>query len=339
MLAKPTSQPRPTSAPNSSASVIDADNLALLAQSDLLQGADNDSLAELWRHCLVRQFDAGDTVLAPDRLCYSLHLVLAGCCHELAGSDSKPTDIAYEAGQTIGLNAFARGAPMGVEIQAAEDTRVLIIEAAVLTELINSSHAVARNLSHALLHSQRQPTSLLSPATTVTASATRQVISYVDELTGLHNQRWLARILPRYIMRSSKDQQALSLLAVEIDRYEELQADYGTELSDFVRYSVAQSLVNHARPSDMIARLDEHRFIVILPETDSAGAQAAARRLRQRIGQSPIVIPDECVLPAATVSIGHSQLKAFVAADKLIDEACMALQREQIQRDTSDSAK
>lgn len=299
----------------------------LLARTDLFMGADLDALAELLQDCSTREYQAGETILKADQLCSGIYLIIEGRCFA-ANADGEPvSDSQYESGQIIGLTPFARCMPVDNNIVAADTSRIMVIDETVMTEMVNSSHAVARNLTQALLQQlrirQEQHTEQKI------SKPNRHRISYVDELTGLHNQRWLMRILPRYIMRSSTDQQPLSLLAAKIDDFDAFHADYGDYLTDFVLHGVAQTLVNKARPSDMIARLDEKRFILILPDTDMEGAQIAAQRLSDIIAQTQIVIPNECVLPPVTVSIGSTQLQAFVAADKLLEDACEALQHAQ----------
>ena len=145
--------------------------------------------------------------------------------------------------------------------------------------------------------------------------------SNIDSVTGLYNQRWLDGVLERQIMRSATDSKPLSVLAIAVDDFSEFKKEFGGELADHAFAVVGQVIAASVRPTDMVARHDSDRFVVVLPETDMQGAEVAATRIREAVAQTEIEIPGACRLPPLNVVTGKVQMTAFVAARKLVDDA------------------
>lgn len=109
-------------------------------------------------------------------------------------------------------------------------------------------------------------------------------LSLVDPLTGLFNTRYMENRIPQEIKRAYRYERSLSVILASIDGFRELVVAEGHYCGDQVLKEGAATLVESVRKEiDWLVRYREETFVVVLPETDAAGAVILAKRLRVRI--------------------------------------------------------
>jgi diguanylate cyclase (GGDEF)-like protein len=104
-----------------------------------------------------------------------------------------------------------------------------------------------------------------------------------DGLTGLYNQRYFYSRLREEIDRSIRNQKPLSVIFCDLDRFKSFNDINGHALGDQALKEVARILSESKRAIDIAARYGGEEFAVILPETDTSGAQIIAHRIRRRV--------------------------------------------------------
>jgi len=109
--------------------------------------------------------------------------------------------------------------------------------------------------------------------------------SDVDPVTWVHNRRYLTRALDDEIARSARYGRSLSLIALDIDDFAAFNDSYGQSLGDRLLRSVATTLAEAVSPPEMVARLKDDDFAVLLPETSRMAAVTAVTRLLASIAQ------------------------------------------------------
>jgi diguanylate cyclase (GGDEF)-like protein len=113
-----------------------------------------------------------------------------------------------------------------------------------------------------------------------------------DPLTGVRNRRDLTELIAEHA--------TVALLVCDLDHFKRVNDQYGHEVGDAVLARFGELLRELARDSDVPVRLGGEEFCMILPQTDEAGAAAAAERLRTETGRRM----RELVPEGITVSIG-----------------------------------
>jgi two-component system, cell cycle response regulator len=135
-----------------------------------------------------------------------------------------------------------------------------------------------------------------------------QRLSLTDPLTGLWNYRYLQDALRREVERAGRFGRMLTVLALDIDLFKEVNDAYGHPTGDAVLAEVALRIRTEIREVDSAFRQGGEEFVVLLPETDARGGVIVAQRLNAAVRGSPIVItPRGAGGPtpvAITVSIG-----------------------------------
>ena len=125
-----------------------------------------------------------------------------------------------------------------------------------------------------------------------------------DFLTGLPNRQAYQEKIDQETERSRRYARPLSILMVDIDNFKLVNDTFGHECGDIVLQKVAGQLSSNLRGLDFVARFGGEEFIIVLPETDLAGALEAAHRLRLAVRENPIETANG--LLTVTVSIGVS---------------------------------
>lgn len=105
----------------------------------------------------------------------------------------------------------------------------------------------------------------------------------IDSLTGLANRRALEEILAAEISRAHRFAHQLAVVLLDLDRFKEINDSFGHAAGDVMLRAVSRLLTSLARRGDTVARWGGEEFVVVLPETDLAGAQRFAERLRRTI--------------------------------------------------------
>ncbi|HEV7846831.1 MAG TPA: diguanylate cyclase [Thermoleophilaceae bacterium] len=104
-----------------------------------------------------------------------------------------------------------------------------------------------------------------------------------DELTGLANVRAFLSILNREMERSRRFGSPLGLIMIDLDDFKHVNDTYGHQQGDQVLARVAGVLRDASRDLDAAARYGGEELAVILPQTDGAGAEMLAERIRAAI--------------------------------------------------------
>ncbi len=108
-----------------------------------------------------------------------------------------------------------------------------------------------------------------------------------DALTGVFNRRALDQDLKREWQRWRRGGAPFAVLSLDLDHFKRINDTHGHLAGDCVLAQAAQRLVTQARALDTVARTGGEEFMVLIPQTDAAGAHVAAQRLRAAIGDVP----------------------------------------------------
>lgn len=150
-----------------------------------------------------------------------------------------------------------------------------------------------------------------------------------DALTGLANRDRFTGYGSEVVHLAQRHQRPLSLLALELDGFAALEAQWGRAVGEQVLQRVARQLETSRRHGDLPARLGGAEFALLLPETPLARALEAAERIREAIENAPLMLADSHLV-GFTVSVGVAQLRPDdTGLPGLIDLADAALRRAQ----------
>lgn len=132
-----------------------------------------------------------------------------------------------------------------------------------------------------------------------------EALSLTDGLTGIANRRSFDEVLAREYARHSRSGAELSLILLDIDHFKSFNDCYGHVSGDECLRQIAQVIADCAgRPADLAARYGGEEFACILPETDSSGALAIARKIHRDIIALAVPHKESNVADYVTASLG-----------------------------------
>lgn len=108
-------------------------------------------------------------------------------------------------------------------------------------------------------------------------------ISTTDELTGLHNRKFLLERLESEMSRARRYGSKVSCILFDIDFFKVINDMYGYEWGDVLLKKIAEMLMNLARKEDVVTRYGDEEFMVILPDTNEENAFIFAERFRRDV--------------------------------------------------------
>ncbi len=160
------------------------------------------------------------------------------------------------------------------------------------------------------------------------ATAEQQASS--DPLTGIANRRHFDQIIEREWLRAARDQTNLSVLLLDVDHFK-LYNDVNGHLTgdQCLRQVVAAIGPVVSRPADLLARYGGEEFVVVLPNTDAAGARQMAEWIRQAVEVSRLPHAGNAPHGVLTLSIGCATMTPHpkITHLQLLEAADQALYR------------
>lgn len=128
----------------------------------------------------------------------------------------------------------------------------------------------------------------------------------VDSLTGFYLRDYFFRRLEEEYERTSRYRSGFALLMVDVDGFKQVNDRHGHLAGDTMLREIAEAIRAELRAADIACRYGGDEFCVLLPETDVAGAQVIAERIRESVARR--VVGVEGIVVRGTVSIGVAAL-------------------------------
>ncbi|MGI4788316.1 MAG: diguanylate cyclase [Janthinobacterium lividum] len=110
-----------------------------------------------------------------------------------------------------------------------------------------------------------------------------ETLALHDSLTGLGNRRAFEKRITQEVGQARRYGTPLSLLLMDVDSFKSYNDSFGHPAGDEVLRLLADVVRNQGRETDFFARYGGEEFIIILPQTDAAGAMVLAERLRTAV--------------------------------------------------------
>jgi two-component system cell cycle response regulator len=153
-------------------------------------------------------------------------------------------------------------------------------------------------------------------------------MAITDQLTGLHNRRYMSRHLDTLMANARKSERPLAFVIMDIDYFKQVNDTYGHDIGDEVLKEFASRIAANTRGIDLACRYGGEEFVVAMPDTDIAFATNIAERLRQSIETTPVKISRAPGQLTITISIGIARCEGTSdTAESLLHRADQALYR------------
>jgi diguanylate cyclase (GGDEF)-like protein len=131
--------------------------------------------------------------------------------------------------------------------------------------------------------------------------------SFIDDLTGFYNSRYLAWTLDNLVFRIVQEGSQLSVVFLDMDNFKKVVDTHGHLLGSKVLVEVAKVIGRMLDKQDSLIRYGGDEFIILLPHQDRETALEFVRRLRRAVNHSCFLI-EEGINLSLTASYGIATL-------------------------------
>ena len=288
-------------------------------QSELFEDVDATLVVQWLRSCKTLEFNTGDIVIAQGEANPSVYLLVEGALTVHITSEHSSSVAVLKPGDVAGEVSALSGRETSAWVTARTTSRAIEVPRTLLLEWAKGSHQFALNLlqlSNTRLHD--------SNAVSRSIHANAEVLkakTMTDSLTGLLNRHWLEINQDRF--------RGISLIAVDIDHFKQINDLHGHPTGDQVIRTVAQTLRQCTRPHDAVMRLGGEEFAVVvdLSRADSSPMELA-ERLRtavERLQVETSTTNDGQSSLQVRISLGVATQKHGEAWEGLMERADQAL--------------
>ena len=267
------------------AQILDVQEFNAVLGADLFADIPRSSLESVLPRCHVIEIEAGNTLIERGMKNEHVFLVLGGSLRVHLDDGQMPHQVLLGPGECVGEISVIDGRGATATVVTAARTRLLRIDRETLWYLIGSTESAARNLLLIFSGRVRRDNDLLLASLGQRRELER--MATVDELTGLHNRRWLDDVFARQMERCMRTDTTVSLLFADVDSFKEFNDRYGHLTGDRALQHVAGILVACLRPTGLIARYGGEEFAVLLPGAALEQAMLVAERVRSTLAAKP----------------------------------------------------
>ncbi|HEY1709238.1 MAG TPA: PleD family two-component system response regulator [Rhizomicrobium sp.] len=153
-------------------------------------------------------------------------------------------------------------------------------------------------------------------------------MAITDQLTGLHNRRYMSRHLDSLVRNAVASGKPLAFCILDIDHFKSVNDAHGHDIGDEVLREFAKRISANVRGIDLACRYGGEEFVVVMPDTDMSFALMVAERLRKSVEKTMFDISRPPTKLPITISIGIAVSEGQEdTAEKLLHRADQALYR------------
>lgn len=151
-------------------------------------------------------------------------------------------------------------------------------------------------------------------------------ISHTDALTQIPNRLYFQERLGLAWRDACRRHEPLSLAMVDLDHFKSINDKLGHPFGDRCLHDAAQALGQAIRrPGDMVARYGGEEFIVLMPNTDLAGARSVAQRMLEHIAGTEVRDTEHQVILSCSIGVASCMPSDTAESAWLVHEADKAL--------------
>lgn len=127
-------------------------------------------------------------------------------------------------------------------------------------------------------------------------------LAMVDALTGI-GSRHAFNLNSRFLFeKARREEHVISLAMLDLDRFKEVNDDFGHQVGDVVLKKIASTCEEGLRATDMIARYGGEEIVILLPETEVGVASDIIERIRKDVSEIKFEGVDRSITLSAGIS-------------------------------------
>lgn len=186
----------------------------------------------------------------------------------------------------------------------------------VLNSILKTRNAQLEELSDSLEQKVTSRTNALA-----NAKEELEILANQDPLTGIANRRYLMHKLDKAKYLQEVNKQAFCIAMIDFDHFKKINDTLGHNQGDLVLKEGARLMLSTLRDSDILGRWGGEEFLLIANNTDLAGAEVIASKLKTVVQQ----VLTKQLNTAVSVTVGIARCDATESIDDCLKRADDAL--------------
>lgn len=301
-----------------------------LGETVLFASVPEQTIHQFLARTRITQFSAGSLLIDPSNRHSYMYLLISGEAIVRLDRRDGPLIATIKPGDCVGELSLLDGDSPSAYVVVAADCEALEISAALLWEMVNESHEVARNMVFLLTRRIRSGNAVVNKSLELHKRTAEEANK--DALTGLYNRRWLDQTNELFEQqRCDNSIQHYGVIMLDVDHFKRINDNYGHAVGDDVLRMIAKILRDAVRPGDSVVRYGGEEFLVLLPEADRSVGMQVAERLRSSVAEVSAQQASK-TQPVTHISLGVALLlPGHSGLGDLINDADKALYRAKSQ--------
>ncbi|KPA96854.1 GGDEF domain-containing protein [Pseudomonas asplenii] len=156
-----------------------------------------------------------------------------------------------------------------------------------------------------------------------------QYMARYDQLTHLPNRGFLQERLKAALSRARREHRQLALLYVDLDKFKQVNDNFGHAVGDLLLQEVARRLQQCVRETDTVARIGGDEFVILLEQLHPGESAAqVADKIRSLLNEP--MVWDECelsIMPSIGIALYPENGEEAQQLFKHADEAMYGVKR------------
>ena len=138
------------------------------------------------------------------------------------------------------------------------------------------------------------------------AEAHNRYLALHDVLTGLPNRALLNERIDQHLPLTNGEPRGLALMYIDLDRFKEVNDEYGHQAGDSLLRTFAVRLTGMVRACDTVARLGGDEFAILLPTTNDSFDPADLCRRAVEAASAPFMVDGKQLFVGASIGIAFA---------------------------------
>lgn len=176
------------------------------------------------------------------------------------------------------------------------------------------------NMAQAVSQARRELESKVQERT-----ATLEKLTRIDPMTELLNRRGMLLRLETELQRSQREGVQLGILWLDVDRFKEINDQFGHAAGDRAIKAIARLIEQTVRAYDAVSRWGGDEFLVLLPRVNQISLDMLGERLRSEIEKCSAVTSESGEVIHMSVSVGGHLQEVNDTLDSLLNRGDQAL--------------
>ncbi len=130
-----------------------------------------------------------------------------------------------------------------------------------------------------------------------------QSLIYTDELTRIHNLRYLREQVPEYLDQAEKQGDSVAFLLFDIDDFKRINDNYGHLVGDKALVHFIKIITQKMNQQGIAIRYAGDEFVLVMPKMDKQSALQFGEGIRQCITENPLEVDHSEILIECSIGI------------------------------------